>query len=281
MDGLSILVASMSVPQPRGSSRTPWQYHSRSDLHSKVACWGVLFDLLRQSSLLRRHATSGKVILGINHELRDFQTGRKKKLDLVIARPAGELGKPPKSFASLAGEWAVVLDAGQRSALRGLPPLVEGVVGSAVLVAMEAKATMTAHSKARPRLYDELNSSHLTIHGASRQALAVGFVMVNVSTTFVSPDKNSAPGPGADVSRHTQPRDAAGIVSKVEEIPRRTGQGQNGYDGLTIVAIDCANDGSPVTLVTAPPAPQPGDIHHYDSMIARVAAEYDTTFVNV
>jgi hypothetical protein len=146
---------------------------------------------------------------------------------------------------------------------------------------MEAKAAMTAHSKARPRLYDELNSSHLTVHGASRQALAVGFVMVNVSTTFVSPDLNKVPGHTTVVSHHTQPRDAAGIVAKVREIPRRTGHAQNGYDGLAIVAIDCANDGTPVRLVTGPPAPPPGDIHHYDSMIARVAAEYDTTFVNV
>ena len=74
---------------------------------------------------------------------------------------------------------------------------------------------------------------------------------------------------------------AAGIVAKVREIPRRTGHAQEGYDGLAIVAIDCANDGAPVRLVRGPPAPPPGDIHHYDSMIARVAAEYDTTFVNV
>ena len=30
-----------------------WQYHSRSDKHSKVACWAVLFDLLQTSALLR------------------------------------------------------------------------------------------------------------------------------------------------------------------------------------------------------------------------------------
>jgi hypothetical protein len=271
----------MSVPRPRGPSRALWQYHSRSDLHSKVACWGVLFDLLAQSSLLRHHATSGKVILGINHELRDFRTARKKNLDLVVARPAGRFEGVPRTLDSLADEWGVVLDSDQRGKLEGLPPLVEGLVGSAVLVAMEAKAAMTAHSKARPRLYDELNSSHLTVHGASSQALAVGFVMVNVSTTFVSPDLNKRPGEDPVVSRHTQPRDAAGIAEKVREIPRRTRTAQDGYDGLAIVAIDCANDGTPVRLVTGPPAPPPGDIHHYDSMIARVAAEYDTTFVSV
>src|SRR5262249_37390761 len=147
-----ILVASMSVPQPRGPNKALWQYHSRSDLHSKVACWGVLFDLLAQSSLLRRHANDGEVILGVNHELRDFQTGRKKKLDLVVARPAGAFQGRARTLGALADEWGVVLDPGQRARLGGLPPLVEGVVGSAVLVAMEAKAAMTAHSKARPRL---------------------------------------------------------------------------------------------------------------------------------
>jgi len=37
MYGPEILVASMTVPQPRGPSRQLWQYHSRSDVHSKVA----------------------------------------------------------------------------------------------------------------------------------------------------------------------------------------------------------------------------------------------------
>src|SRR5689334_13896224 len=107
MDGPGILVASMSIPQPRGRSRALWQYHSRSDLHSKVACWGVLFDLLQQSRLLRRHAQSGKVVFGVNHELRDFGTGRRKKLDLVIARPSDM----PTSFtlSDLADDWHVDL----------------------------------------------------------------------------------------------------------------------------------------------------------------------------
>src|ERR671932_760620 len=102
----------MSVPQPRGPSKVPWQYHSRSDLHSKVACWGVLFDLLQQSRVLRGHAQSGKVIFGVNHELRDFGTGRKKKLDLVIARPTD----PPEAFTlgDLADQWHVELTTAQR-----------------------------------------------------------------------------------------------------------------------------------------------------------------------
>src|SRR4029453_9707354 len=98
-----------------------------------------------------------------------------KKLDLVIARAAGDVGNP-KTLESLADSWRVVLDASQRSKLLNLPTLKEGQVG-AVLMALEAKAVMTKHTGAKPRLYDELNSSHLTTHGASSQALAVAFVM--------------------------------------------------------------------------------------------------------
>lgn len=290
MDGPGILVASLSIPQPRGKKprksqpdkRPKWQYHSRSDRHSVVACWGVLFDLLQQSRLLRQHALGGQVIFGVNYEMRDFGTGRKKKLDLVIARPSGSVGS--FSLADLAREWRVVLTPPQQAALEALPPLYEGDVG-AVLMALEAKAAMTAFTKAKPRLYDELNSSHLTVHGASRQALAVALVMVNASPTFISPGLNKKPpGPRVKsiVSNHRQPADAMGIIEKVREIPRRTGAANEGYDGLGVLVVDAKNDNStPVALVTTPPAVQVGDVLHYETMVTRVANEYDTTFRNI
>ena len=204
----------MSIAQPRGPTKQLWQYHSRSDLHSKVACWGVFFDLLRTSALLRHHAEQGKVIFGVNFEMSDYATGRKKDLDLVIARPSSSPGTATKTLGDLAVQWAIELDAEQRGELTSLPPISEGdVSGSGVLVALEAKAAMTAHQKARPRLYDELNSSHLTIHGASSQALAVGLVLVNAAETFISPGKQDGGEP--DVSHHKQPEAAEGIINKV------------------------------------------------------------------
>jgi hypothetical protein len=38
MDALDILVSTLSTPVPIGPSKTPWQYHPRSDRHSKIAC---------------------------------------------------------------------------------------------------------------------------------------------------------------------------------------------------------------------------------------------------
>jgi hypothetical protein len=64
----------------------------------------------------------------------------------------------------------------------------------------------------------------------------------------------------------------------VEEIPRRSSSTHHGFDGLGIVVVRAANDGSPVELVARPPAPQPGEVFYYDDMLSRVANEYDTRF---
>ena len=47
-----------------------WQYHSRSDRHSKIACWAIMFEALQHSALLRRHVQAGKVVFGVNQQMR-------------------------------------------------------------------------------------------------------------------------------------------------------------------------------------------------------------------
>ena len=173
-----------------GASKGMWQYHSRSDRHSKVACWGILFDLLQACPLLAQHVREKKIVFGINHEMRDFKLNRRKNLDLVLCSPASE-SKAALSFDELVDRYGIVLTEEELAALNGLPPLECAPVGT-VYCALEAKACMTEHMKARPRLYDELNSSHQTIHGASDMVIAVGFVMVNFATEFVSPGRGDA-----------------------------------------------------------------------------------------
>lgn len=263
-----------------GPSRTEWQYHSRSDRHSKVACWGVFFDLLLTSGLLREHVADQRVVFGVNHTMQGFAQDQRKDLDLVIARPANGPASPrARTLTDLAECYGMDLTPEQQRQLDRLPTAVEGLVG-AVLVAMEAKACMTEHGKALPRLYDELNSSHQIVHAATNQALAVGFVMVNASTGFISPGRNPGLAAGAPpvVSVHKQPSAVARTIGKVKMLPRRSDTSSRGYDGLGIVVVDMRNDGSPVRLATDPPAPQPGDIFHYNSMIRRMASEYDSTF---
>lgn len=276
MHGPDILVRTLSSSTRRDKTGNAWQYHSRSDHHSKVACWGVVFDLLLNTPLMQRHVAAGVLRFGINHEMRDFVHDRKKNLDLVLCTPGGVSTKD--TLASIAATYDIALSDVERAALEEMPTLVRAPVGSVVL-ALEAKACMTAHQRALPRLYDELNSSHSTVHGSSDQAIAVGFTMVNLADHYLSPDLNKKNRSTEPVwSNHRQPRDAQLAIDKIKQLPRRAKVGDVGYDALSIVVVDMPNDGTPVNLITKPPAPQQGDIYHYETMIARLSGIYATRF---
>jgi hypothetical protein len=283
MHGPNILARFLTEPaatQDKYGNR--WQYNPRSDRHSKVGCWGVALDLLMTSSLLRSHVEGKQVVLGVNHAMTDYATGRKKKLDLVIARPAGPPLSTGKTFAGLARQFGIELTSEEQAALTALPTLYVAPVSS-VLIAVEAKACMTEHTKALPRLYDELNSSHLCIHGASKQALAIGYVQVNVASDFISPGRNhhSLTNGEAEVTTHDQPRVTQRVLAKVAEIPRRSASSEVGFDGVGVTVVRLHNNGTPVEVVEDQPAPQPGDTFHYTDMIIRMATGYDATFARI
>jgi hypothetical protein len=275
MYGPGILVRTLTTPVPMGKEQALWQYHSRSDRHSKVACWGILFDLLQHTPHLVRQIAENKVSFGINHQMHDFKNNRQKDLDLVLCTPrAGETStKAASCFRDLVDRYKIQLNDAERGILDRLPDLPATPVG-AVHVALEAKACMTAHVKALPRLYDELNSSHLTIHGSSDVAIAVGFVMINAARDF----RTSTRGMEGRSHPHRQPDDTIRVIEKVKQLPRRANTQEEGFDALAIVVVNLSNDGSPVTLVESPPAPPVGDIFHYDSMIQRLAHTYESRF---
>lgn len=84
---------------------------------------------------------------------------------------------------------------------------------------------MTAHIKALPRLYDELNSSHVCVHGASAQALAIAYVQVNAATRFASSVTNNRPLSKfpLEYTDHKQPGDTQRVVEKIRELPAARG----------------------------------------------------------
>jgi hypothetical protein len=282
MFGQQILVDTLSHPVAMGKSGDKWQYHSRSDRHSKASCWGLLFDILMGCAVLQDHVREGKVCFGINHEIRDFKQNRRKNLDLVICTPQKTSPKgKPRTLDDLAKKFGVVLSTEARKKLVSLPQMQESAVGD-VLVALEAKACMTAHSKARPRLYDELNSSHQTVHGSSSEALAGGLVVINFADQFASPGRAGyCPKCGhrvSPVNLHKQPNDGVGVMDKVMQLPRRTKADEDGFDALAILAINCKNDGSPVTLMPTPPALSASDIFNYGQCVSRLASLFATRF---
>lgn len=65
-------------------------------------------------------------------------------------------------------------------------------------------------------------------------------------------------------------------IEKVEQLPRRSKPGTEGYDALSIVVVDCVNDGTPVKLV-----PHQRAAYQYGAMIDRLRNLYDTRFAQL
>jgi hypothetical protein len=131
---------------------------------------------------------------------------------------------------------------------------------------------MTAHVKALPRLYDELNSSQQTIRGNTESAIAVGLALVNAAPDFASPTN------GGKVALHRQPHDTERTLAKISELRRRAKVADDGFDAIGAIVLECRNDGSPVSIVTAPPAPQATDAFHYGQMVNRIVAVIESRF---
>lgn len=281
MFGERILARSLSVPTVEDKFGNLWQYHSRSDRHSKIGCWGVLFDVLGSCPLLAQHVASSKVVFGINHPMTDFVSGRKKTLDLVLCTPRSQPAKRrPRNFCDLATKFDLTLLSDEQRLLDQLPNLIEGPVGD-VLLALESKACMTAHTKAAPRLFDELTSAAQCINGSAEGAIAVGHAIINSAPAFVSSDRNKATkGKGFAVSRDPQPDSWTKAVNTVRRLAVRGHATDRGYDAIGITMLDFANDGSDVVVAPGPPALAPDDSLNYERMIRRVSGIYDARFQN-
>jgi hypothetical protein len=71
------------------------------------------------------------------------------------------------------------------------------------------------------------------------------------------------------------------IMEKLREVPRRARDGEEGFDAFAVVVVDCRNDGSPVRLITDIPAPQPGEIYHYEWTVHRLAQLYEQKYRDI
>ena len=85
------------------------------------------------------------------------------------------------------------------------------------------------------------------------------------------------------VTKDRQPQDTLRVLGRVAEIPRPSASSEVGFDGdgIGVSVLDFRNDCGPALIEHGPPAPQPGDTRHNDSMIVRMANEYDTTFAGI
>lgn len=274
MRGPDILARTMSAGTHRGAGGRLWQYHSRSDSHSKVACWTLLFDLLVECDAIRDAAGRGAIGFGINHVM----VGPiNKTLDLVVTIvPPHRRQASRATFVALGAQLGVVLDDTDRMMLEGLPALEQDRRDdvSEVAIAVEAKACMTEHIKSLPRLHAEILATGYLARKASPRCITVSYNLINAAPTFVTPS-----GDGK-VNLHSQPGDARKVAQMIRTaVPTVSDARDYGYDIIGVTVVDCRNDGSPVTVSADPAvAPTSSERTNYDRMIRSLCSEFRGRF---
>lgn len=273
MKGPNIIARTMSVATQRGSGAQAWQYHSRSDTHSKVACWCVLFDLLLECDVFRQAADSGRLGFGINHVM----VGPiNKTLDLVVTTIAAGRDQGGRvSFFDCIERYGIVLDEQELQLAKALPPLFHDRSDDMeeVAIALEAKACMTEHVKSMPRLHAEILATGYLAKKATPRSIAVSYSLVNAAATFVTPSgqgKTNAHGAS----------DAERVVKMIRTAIPRAGseQGPFGFDAVGVTVLECRNDGTPVSVTQGGPAPGVSDPVRYDRMIRSICSEFRARF---
>jgi len=244
-----------------------------------------MFDLLQHCSLLQTHVAADKVGFGINHAVLNIATGKSKNLDLVIQRintsdpPQANLDGP-NNFAELGDFLGMELTRQELSILYSLPKVkLLKLPDAPVLLALETKATMTEHGKARPRLFDEFNSSHSLVHSSSANAISAGWSIINTSPNFVSPLRNPFPvGAMNDTITVHKPKAAENLARALTRLPIATSTNPIGFDALGFSMVSCANDGTPMTKDTTSYVPRGMGYSHFLSNLEQL---YSTRFSHI
>lgn len=272
MIGPEILARTMSVSTRRGKSGRAWQYHSRSDAHSKVACWTLLLDALLECDVLRRDAEDGKLGFALNY----LMSGQMNKtLDMVLTRVQPSRKKVRRRhFVDLVNKYNIQLSSSDALALSALPGIEaehrDDV--SEVVLALEAKACMTEHSKSLPRLHAEILATGFLAKQCMPKCITVSYTLVNTADRFRTPSNA-----GVKVNEHTQPKDAAHVFEMIERaipLSRNPRFKELGYEVCGVLPISCQNDGTPVSVATGSHAPSRSSHIRYERMVISLCSEY-------
>ncbi len=218
-------------------------YHPRSDKHSNALCNLVLVDLLERCPVLKEHAEAGEVVYSLNHNVHAGPI--QWNIDMVIGPPAlVDFEKTPSEG------------------------IVEEVPAT-VRIALEVKSLMTEHGKARKNRLRDFDSLHTYVHRADSSAIAATLLVINISGQFRSPlrEENTM---HHDVSRLV--KETIGLFKALPIRSQLQGEGLEA-NGMIVVEFDniVIDEGK---LWTGPPAPQPGDPAHYDSVIRQICNRY-------
>jgi len=234
----------MPAPERFASHLRERGYHPRSNLHSNTLSELVLDDLLATCQRLREHAAAGKLVYSLNFKI--MIGGNEWNIDLV-------LGPPPAGLA-------------QEVPARG----IQQARPATIRIAVEAKAIMTEHGKARRNRQRDLDSFHQYVHRYDTDTVAATLTVVNIAARFKSPLR-------PDMSVHRNVKQLVqDTLALLRLLPGRSAPGDPaGLEANGAFVVDYENvEPRDSRLLTAAPAPQVGDPLHYDTFRQRICDRY-------
>lgn len=240
-------------------------YHPRSSRHSDFQSALIIRELVTQCPLLQRRAQAGEIVANLRHHQ---QVGHADwVIDIAIGTAAG-LPMPPVGGALITFA----------------PPVI-------IQIAIELKAILTEHGKARKNRLRDFNSFHGYAHQYNPDIVAAAFLLVNSAPRFYSPLRDDA-----DITTHgtakTTSRDIAkNAVDIFRSIHlRNSPTDPQGMEAVGVVVVEhdnlafhpskasYAHVHTPTVLAPAPPNPKVGDPLHFQSMFQRICTAYTQRF---
>jgi hypothetical protein len=240
-------------------------YHPRSSRHSDFQSSLIIRHLIDQCDALKKKAATGEVVAQLRHHQ---QVGHADwVVDIAIGTGSGAPVPPP------AGE-----------AIRPAPPVI-------IQIAIELKAILTEHGKARKNRLRDFNSFHGYAHEYNPKTVAGAFLMVNSSRYFYSPLRKED-----DITDHNRKNASARkIANNAVDIfrsihLRNSAVDAPGMEAIGVVVVEHDNlqfhpdktnylhQHSPTVLAPSPPNPKLGDPLHYQSMLQRLCMAYTERF---
>jgi len=225
---------------------TEHRYHPRSSKHGDAMCEYVLRDLHASCPSLSTMASKGEIVYQTNYTVNQA-TPSEWTIDLVLG--------PRKGDSQLPGTYIARDDP------------------SRVWIAIDAKAIMTEHGKARRNRQRDLNSMAEILHRMDPTPITGAYVAINMATEFRSPLRN------ANTRHRNIERIVAETIPLMTEILEDEESGHPGLDAIGVTVLDYSNTPrSECRVIEAQPAPDRNSPLYYDNFIARLCEKFTARF---
>ncbi len=251
----------LAGPQLYADHLTKERYHPRSNKHGIRLAQLVLNDLLATCQPMREAAARGKIVYASNY-------------DVFFSDPSVTAGVPQEVIEDLA--WNIDLVIGPVGNTQSqLFPLKPGVIEKGnpktIWMALDAKGVMTEHGKARRNRQRDATALSAVMHLFHPSVVVGATIPINIARKFKSPTKKKSKGitdHGPNIGKVVS--DTLAVFRAVRAVADRIRP--DGIEALGCFVVDYQNvRGSKASVVVAPPAPQPGDIIHYDRFVDDLA----------